>query len=323
MPTITRPDGATIHYEVFGSGFPLLLIAPGGVSSEISIWSRSAINPIQAYAENFTVIAMDQRHAGTSLAPMRPFSYDQCNGDQLAVLDALGFERAHVMGGCIGCAHIWNLVENAPERIVAAVTQDPVGLDDTNDIGVFYAMFAETMRLARAEGLEAVIKAAQENAFFMANNAAGPFAPLLAASEEARTERSRWGANATSSSSSSSVTACGHRRPLTSPSPKNGCEAAPCPCSCSPAATASIRQVSPTRSAAKLRTPAALPPIAATPKTSLQQSKPSERSCWSTRRRGAVGVRASRASPDPCAQAANTTRSSPSNCRNPVSSVTS
>ena len=188
MPTITRPDGATIHYEVFGSGFPLLLIAPGGVSSEIGMWERSAINPIKAYAENFTVVAMDQRHAGTSLAPMRPFSYDQCNGDQLAVLDALGFERAHVMGGCIGCAHIWNLVENAPDRIVAAVTQDPVGLDDTNDIGVFYAMFAETMRLARAEGLDAVITAAQENAFFMANNAAGPFAPLLAASEEARTE---------------------------------------------------------------------------------------------------------------------------------------
>ena len=188
MPTITRPDGATIHYEVSGSGFPLLLIAPGGVSSEIGIWSRSAINPIKAFAENFTVIAMDQRHAGTSLAPMRPFSYDQCNGDQLAVLDALGFEQAHVMGGCIGCAHIWNLLENAPDRIVAAVTQDPVGLDDTNDIGVFYAMFAETMRLARAEGLDAVITAAQENAFFMANNAAGPFAPLLAASEEARAE---------------------------------------------------------------------------------------------------------------------------------------
>ena len=188
MPTITRPDGATIHYEVSGSGFPLLLIAPGGVSSEIGIWSRSSINPIKAFAENFTVIAMDQRHAGTSLASMRPFSYDQCNDDQLAVLDALGFERAHVMGGCIGCAHIWNLLKNAPDRIVSAVTQDPVGLDETNDIGVFYAMFAETMRLARAEGLEAVNKSAQENAFFMANNAAGPFAPLLAASEEARAE---------------------------------------------------------------------------------------------------------------------------------------
>ena len=37
MPTISRPDGSTIHYEVFGSGYPLLLIAPGGVSSEIAL----------------------------------------------------------------------------------------------------------------------------------------------------------------------------------------------------------------------------------------------------------------------------------------------
>lgn len=188
MPDIQRPDGATIHYEVFGSGFPLLLIAPGGVSSQIGIWERSAINPIKSFSDTFTVIAMDQRHAGKSLAPMRPFSYDQCNGDQLAVLDALGFARAHVMGGCIGCAHVWSLIKNAPDRVAAAVTQDPVGLDETNSIDVFYAMFAETMRLARADGIEAVVSAANENPLFMLNNGAGPFAPLLAASEEARAE---------------------------------------------------------------------------------------------------------------------------------------
>jgi pimeloyl-ACP methyl ester carboxylesterase len=188
MPEIKRPDGATIHYEVQGSGYPLLLIAPGGVSSQVDFWKRSAINPIERFANDFTVIAMDQRHAGRSLAPMRPFSYHTCNGDQLAVLDALGFERAHVMGGCIGCAHILSLVTSAPERISAAVCQDPVGLDATNSPETFYAMFHETMRLARADGVEAVVKAAQENALFVMNNGAGPFAPLLNASQEARDE---------------------------------------------------------------------------------------------------------------------------------------
>ena len=188
MPTITRPDGATIRYEVYGSGYPLLLIAPGGVSSQVEFWRRSTINPIERFANDFQVIAMDQRHAGQSLAPMRPFNYDTCNADQLAVLDAVGVERAHVMGGCIGCAHIWRLISNAPERITAAVAQDPVGLDESNDIGVFYKMFHETMRLARAEGVEAVARAAQVNPMFVMNNGAGPFAPLLAASQEARDE---------------------------------------------------------------------------------------------------------------------------------------
>jgi len=188
MPTITRPDGATIRYEVYGSGYPLLLIAPGGVSSQVEFWQRSTINPIERFANDFKVIAMDQRHAGQSLAPMRPFSYDLCNADQLAVLDDLGIETAHVMGGCIGCAHIWRLLSNAPGRITAAVAQDPVGLDESNDIDVFYRMFHETMRLARADGVEAVVKAAQENPLFVMNNAAGPFSALLNASQEARDE---------------------------------------------------------------------------------------------------------------------------------------
>jgi pimeloyl-ACP methyl ester carboxylesterase len=188
MPKLTRPDGATIRYEVYGSGYPLLLIAPGGVSSQVEFWQRSAINPIERFSNDFQVIAMDQRHAGQSHAPMRPFSYDTCNADQLAVLDELGIERAHVMGGCIGCAHVWRLISNAPERISAAVTQDPVGLDESNNIDVFYKMFHETMRVARADGLEAVGEAAMQNPLFVMNNAAGPFSALLNASEQAREE---------------------------------------------------------------------------------------------------------------------------------------
>ena len=83
------------------------------------------------------------------------------------------------MGGCIGCAHIWNLVGTAPERISAAVCQNPVGIDHTNTLGTFYAMFNETMRVARAEGVGAVAKAAETNGLFVVNNAAGPFSQRL------------------------------------------------------------------------------------------------------------------------------------------------
>jgi hypothetical protein len=44
------------------------------------------------------------------------------------------------------------------------------------------------MRIARAEGLEAIARSAQDNPLFVTNNGAGPFAPLLAASAEARQE---------------------------------------------------------------------------------------------------------------------------------------
>jgi pimeloyl-ACP methyl ester carboxylesterase len=176
MPKIQRPDGATIHYEVFGQGYPLLLFAPGGVNSEIAFWDHSAVNPIRDFADEFMVIGMDQRHAGQSPAPAEPFSYDLTVGDQLAVLDDLGVERAHVMGGCIGVAYNLRVVKEAPSRISAAVCQDPVGVDDSTSIDVFNDMFAATLAVARSSGVKAVVEAAMTGVWFVENNAAGPFA---------------------------------------------------------------------------------------------------------------------------------------------------
>lgn len=176
MPETRGPDGAVIHYETWGDGPPILLIAPGGVNSEIGFWRRSAINPIEELASEFLVIGMDQRHAGASWQAPTDFSYELTSGDQLAVLDAAGVDRAHVWGGCIGVAHALHLVQTAPERVTAVVGQDPVGLDATNSIDVFMAMFQPTLQLARAEGSAAVVASAMENPLFVVNNAGGPFA---------------------------------------------------------------------------------------------------------------------------------------------------
>ena len=44
MPVFKRPD-AEIHYEVHGSGHPLLLFAPGGLRSQLEYWRKSPSNP--------------------------------------------------------------------------------------------------------------------------------------------------------------------------------------------------------------------------------------------------------------------------------------
>jgi pimeloyl-ACP methyl ester carboxylesterase len=180
MPTVTRPDGAVIHYETWGDGFPLLLIAPGGVSSQVDVWRGSAINPIEEFAADFLVIGMDQRHAGESWQAPPEFSYELAAGDQLAVLDALSAERALAWGGCIGVAHLLRLVHDAPERIAAGVGQDPVGLDGKNSLATFMAMFEPTIALARAEGVRAVVASAERDPLFATNNEGGPLAPRLA-----------------------------------------------------------------------------------------------------------------------------------------------
>ena len=182
MADVMRPDGTTIHYEVFGEGnseIPLLLFAPGGVNSQIGFWRRSIINPIELFADEFTVIGMDQRHCGQSKTGLVAFDYQEAMKDQIAVLDDLGVQRAHVMGGCIGCAYALRLADQAPARVGGLILQDPVGLDATNSPETFYEMFNPTIRLCRAEGLEAVIAAAERDPIFMQNNEAGPFAQRI------------------------------------------------------------------------------------------------------------------------------------------------
>jgi pimeloyl-ACP methyl ester carboxylesterase len=136
MPTIQRDD-ATIYYEERGSGPPLLLLAPGGLNSTVDFWGRMPLNPLDAFSNDFRVIAMDQRNAGRSSGPLDTSDpWRMYADDQLAVLDHLGIDQATVIGCCIGCSFIFQLIEQAPRRIVAGVLMQPIGHDETND-GVF------------------------------------------------------------------------------------------------------------------------------------------------------------------------------------------
>ena len=122
-----------INYEVSGAGFPLLLIAPGGMNSSIDWWSRAALDPLAVYADDFQLIAMDQRNAGASTGPLDVQDpWGSYIDDQLGLLDHLGVERCHVLGCCIGCSHALGLIQRAPDRITSAVLQQPIGIVDDN-----------------------------------------------------------------------------------------------------------------------------------------------------------------------------------------------
>ncbi len=120
-----------IHYEEVGSGFPLLLIAGGGLNSTISgLTSGSPFNPIEEFKGEYRCIASDLRNAngGQSSGPLeidRP--WDAYTDDHLGLMDHLGIDKFMVLGFCIGGPFIWNLLRRAPDRIVAAVLAQPSG----------------------------------------------------------------------------------------------------------------------------------------------------------------------------------------------------
>ncbi len=139
MPIYQRGD-ANIYYEEYGSGFPLLLIAPGGMRSAISFWQNTPWNPIEQLADHYRVIAMDQRNAGQSTAPVSATDgWSTYTADQLGLMDHLGTERFHVAGMCIGGPYCLGLIQAAPDRVASATLFQTIGRDDNAD--AFYAMF--------------------------------------------------------------------------------------------------------------------------------------------------------------------------------------
>ncbi|WP_428490059.1 alpha/beta fold hydrolase [Rhodopila sp.] len=136
MPTLQRPDGE-IHYQTFGAGFPVLLFAPGGLRSRMEMWPAPASGPARPWvdwtqalpAAGFTAVAMDQRNAGASVAAIEAdHGWHTYAADHMALMDYLGFEKFHVLGGCIGGSFCLKAAQTAPNRVASAVLQNPIGL---------------------------------------------------------------------------------------------------------------------------------------------------------------------------------------------------
>jgi pimeloyl-ACP methyl ester carboxylesterase len=141
MPFLPISNGQ-IHYEVSGSGYPLLLFAPGFLSSRIERWRTNParpgvpqdwLDPIAALSDRFRVIALDVRNAGESRAGLTATDdWTTYTRDHLALLDHLKVERCHMMGACIGVSFALALAQERPNLVSALVLQNPIGLSGTN-----------------------------------------------------------------------------------------------------------------------------------------------------------------------------------------------
>ena len=166
MATFKRGE-TSIRYEVHGRGHPVLLFAPGGMRSSLEYWAKSPFDPVRELSPQFQVIAMDQRNAGQSRAPVHASDgWQTYAADHLALLDHLGLAQCHVLGGCIGGSFCMALIKAAPERVTAAVLQQPIGLLDNRD--AFYKMadgWAEELLRTRPDVTAAAIAGLTANLY--------------------------------------------------------------------------------------------------------------------------------------------------------------
>lgn len=116
-------DGVGIGYEVYGEGEPTVyLLAP-----DIIVDSRAWKAQVPFLARSFRVVVSDPRGNGRSGAPRTPegFSHRHLIDDAWAVLDAVGVERAVLVGLCTSGGLAVLMAAEAPERVLGVFAINP------------------------------------------------------------------------------------------------------------------------------------------------------------------------------------------------------
>lgn len=147
--------GATLHYEVTGSGPVLLLIAGGGTDAGIF---SGIVGQLSA---DYTVVAYDPRGNSRSVDETVAPKDDgetvvQAAEDALAVIDAVaGDSPAYVFGSSSGAITGLELITRRPDRVRMLVAHEPPCVQVLPDAADAAAFFQDVYDTYRRDGLDA------------------------------------------------------------------------------------------------------------------------------------------------------------------------
>ena len=175
-------DGIATRYEVVGSGPPILMYAPGGFDATLEKWWSlgvyARIKLLDHLPKKYTCIMFDRRECGRSGGRIERMTWAHYVTQGKALLEHLGIERAHIMGGCMGCCPVLAFAVAYPQATLSMVLYWPVG-------GAKYRIsshqrFAEHLAFLQQNGLVPVVSlAAGDGKPFGADPRGGPWASVI------------------------------------------------------------------------------------------------------------------------------------------------
>ena len=112
---IAHRDGVDLAWESFGIGSPTLLLMPTWSIVPSRIWKAQ----IGYLARHFRVVTFDGRGSGASGRPTGAAAYtnEEYAADALAVMDAVGVDRAVLVALSCGASWSVHVATRAPERV--------------------------------------------------------------------------------------------------------------------------------------------------------------------------------------------------------------
>jgi pimeloyl-ACP methyl ester carboxylesterase len=180
--TSTVIEGITTRYEVAGSGPPLMMFSPGGFDSSLESWRSVGIyrrlNLLDHLTRKYTCITFDRRESGQSGGRVERIGWADYIAQAKGLLDHLGVDRAHLMGGCVGCSTVAGFAVAHPELVASMVLYSPAG-------GVKYRLkqherFNQHLAYVQEHGLEQVVALARSHADGFSKDArVGPWVTVI------------------------------------------------------------------------------------------------------------------------------------------------
>jgi pimeloyl-ACP methyl ester carboxylesterase len=181
MP-IASVDGIPTRYEILGSGPPLLMFSPGGFNATLDTWSSlgayARTKPLEHLSRSYTCIVFDRRETGQSGGRIERIGWEHYVAQGKGLLEHLNIERAHLMGGCMGCCPVLTFAVTYPHAVLSMILYWPVG-------GAKYRLssqqrFAEHLAFVQQHGLQQVVALVIESGKpFGADPRGGPWAAVI------------------------------------------------------------------------------------------------------------------------------------------------
>ena len=153
MPHVAARDGTKLYFEEVGRGTPVVFVHE--YAGDYRTWEPQ----MRFFSRQHRCVSYSQRGYPPSDVPADPnrYSQDIARDDVVALMDALGIERAHVVGHSMGAYTALHVGMRYPERCLS-VTAAGCGWGSTPDVAqreAMKVMAAETGKMFAEQGIAA------------------------------------------------------------------------------------------------------------------------------------------------------------------------
>jgi pimeloyl-ACP methyl ester carboxylesterase len=158
------------------------MFAPGGFDATLEKWTTlgvyARIKLLDQLSRTHTCIVFDRRECGESGGRVERVTWSHFAAQGKGLLDHLSIERAHLLGGCMGCGPAIAFAVAYPQATRSMVLYWPVGGAKYRING--HQRFAQHLAYVQQHGLEQVVRlVTTEGTSFNADPRGGPWASLI------------------------------------------------------------------------------------------------------------------------------------------------